>query len=775
MHLQPQGNKRGYALLITMCLACVGALILAGVLDWASQNALLTTRNNEYFTTCYAAEAATEKVFANLSRDYQNYGEGVVYSRIPQYLTNPPSTTDSSYWADYEFNNGAGAVNRVTLQRVNPTNSILLGAPYAGLRSFGSTYQTIANAKNSSTRHHIPGAVGQEVHLGTIPIFQFAIFYQGDMEINPGPTMNITGLVHGNSDIYLQPQSALRFYDDISASGTIIPGKKPGDPLNRTSGTITYDEYHLSGVNPLNLPVGTNTTGVVTNIGDNVYGIIDLPDLSELPNSAVGTNRLYNKADLILILSNNLVVVKSGVSVDNSATVIPTNQWKLFLRTNDNFTNKRENINVQATTIDVEKLRLWSGTNTVLRPLLGNRDVSSIYVADLRPTSNAVLTTNFTVSTNYTLITNTTPTTSRTYPAADSYLGPVNNTTVSTNAPPPAPAAPPALNITPITTGTTDVVPPAPGTYTGTITTNTAATTTSSYPSAGTYTDSVTTNTVVTRSDTYPSPGTYFGPVVTNSTGKRYTYNLITGYSYARITGYSYNLITSYTYLLPAYAYNRITSVGTNTSRATNLFYNTNFTVFAQSGIVLTNGRTLPALGLTVVTPDPLYITGDYNTSLDGISFYTGSADTSHARPAAIMADAIMVLSTAWNPVNSSGLLSARIAASTTVNAAFLSGIVPTGDGYYSGGVENFPRFLEDWSSRTFTYNGSMVVMFDSRVATAPWLGTGSTYGVYNPPIRSWAFDTNFLDPRKLPPLTPQVISVTRGRWSLISPNTTTF
>ena len=83
--------------------------------------------------------------------------------------------------------------------------------------------------------------------------------------------------------------------------------------------------------------------------------------------------------------------------------------------------------------------------------------------------------------------------------------------------------------------------------------------------------------------------------------------------------------------------------------------------------------------------------------------------------------------------------------------------------------VENFPRFLENWSGKTFTYNGSMVVMFYSLLSTAPWPGTGS---VYNAPNRNWAFDINFLDANKLPPGTPQLQAVIRGNWSLISPNT---
>jgi hypothetical protein len=106
------------------------------------------------------------------------------------------------------------------------------------------------------------------------------------------------------------------------------------------------------------------------------------------------------------------------------------------------------------------------------------------------------------------------------------------------------------------------------------------------------------------------------------------------------------------------------------------------------------------------------------------------------------------------------------------VNAAFLAGIVPTVSGSYSGGVENFPRFLEDWSSKTFTYNGSMVVMYQSLYATGLWQGTGSSIGIYNPPGRNWAFDLNFRNPAKLPPGTPSVRAMVRGQWATIDPST---
>jgi hypothetical protein len=179
------------------------------------------------------------------------------------------------------------------------------------------------------------------------------------------------------------------------------------------------------------------------------------------------------------------------------------------------------------------------------------------------------------------------------------------------------------------------------------------------------------------------------------------------------------------------------------------------------------NGSQLPADGLTVSTAHPLYVQGNYNAPN---AYNLGSTNTTGTLPASLAADAINVLSGSWTDANSYGaLLATRIAGDTTVNAAFLAGIVPTLDSNrtrkYSGGVENYPRFLEHWGGRTFTYNGSMVVLFNSKYSTNGWFYGGS---VYKAPTRRWAFDLNYLDPTKLPPGTPQLTAMIRGKWSVI-------
>ena len=174
----------------------------------------------------------------------------------------------------------------------------------------------------------------------------------------------------------------------------------------------------------------------------------------------------------------------------------------------------------------------------------------------------------------------------------------------------------------------------------------------------------------------------------------------------------------------------------------------------------LVNGSKLPynsGLGFSVATPNPLYVLGNYNTTVDGTNFdlTLGFTTNGYSVPAALMADAITILSPNWQDRLSGLTYAVRPAASMTMNAALMAGNVPsTGitSTTFSGGVHNLPRFLEDWTGNTLILNTSLVCLYASQMATNQYQFSGS---YHTQPIRKWGFDPNFLDPNKLPPGTP--------------------
>ncbi len=154
-------------------------------------------------------------------------------------------------------------------------------------------------------------------------------------------------------------------------------------------------------------------------------------------------------------------------------------------------------------------------------------------------------------------------------------------------------------------------------------------------------------------------------------------------------------------------------------------------------------------------------------------------------------------LCNAWNDY---GGESRRKGVELRINASLMMGDVPAcedsfvkdGDGSTSGGVNNFPRFVENLDGRAVRIKGSIVSLFRSEQGNARWLAhhgnnsanedqwaptvastpTASSYDndqnrgcVYSAPYRYWGFDTALSNPDNLPPGTPRLVNVSRVRW----------
>ncbi len=206
-----------------------------------------------------------------------------------------------------------------------------------------------------------------------------------------------------------------------------------------------------------------------------------------------------------------------------------------------------------------------------------------------------------------------------------------------------------------------------------------------------------------------------------------------------------------------------------------------------RTGIRLKNGGRL-GTDISVASDGGVYIQGDFNTgnpnggngsivpsnntSDPNYAAGTGSPQTADytRHSTAVMADAVTILSNNWQDGNSGNTLAGvyggstttgREATPTTVNTAILAGDVPSNTyaGIASGGAHNFPRFLENWTGKNFTYYGSLVEAFKSEKYTGYW----QTGNVYTWPNRMWNYDTNF--DTHPPPGVISGIKFMRGRW----------
>ena len=173
-----------------------------------------------------------------------------------------------------------------------------------------------------------------------------------------------------------------------------------------------------------------------------------------------------------------------------------------------------------------------------------------------------------------------------------------------------------------------------------------------------------------------------------------------------------------------------------------------------------TDGSAPQINGLTVVSNHSVFVQGNYN--LNG----TMGADW---RPAAVLADAVHVLSNNYASQWGAHQSSTTSATTTTVQVAFMSGTQTTGGvegvagqgGAYNGGLENYPTLHENWGGHTLTYLGSFVSLDLPLFSNGPW-GCCVYYG---PPVRDWGYDTRFNSVENLPPLSPRFVYLLQERF----------
>jgi hypothetical protein len=186
-----------------------------------------------------------------------------------------------------------------------------------------------------------------------------------------------------------------------------------------------------------------------------------------------------------------------------------------------------------------------------------------------------------------------------------------------------------------------------------------------------------------------------------------------------------------------------------------------NRAILFRRALKLVNGSlgSIVSPGFTVATENPVYIQGHWNANAAG--FGNPHVATS------VVADAVMLLSTAWNDNNSytsPWAIGGRPRSSDTYyRVAIIAGkgpIFPNPDGTGAtfgtdGGAHSFLRFLEGTGAapNTIHYRGSLATFYYHRQAVGPFRCCGGM--VYGVPARDYAFDADFLTPALLPPLTP--------------------
>ena len=365
--------EAGMALLMVMILSALALALLASIMIWASSSSLQTHRSIQYTRSVAAAEGATEKVISQMEQDFMNGGARLVSNNLSLYRANlVPTSADSSYWANWKFDDGNGNVGAVYIQQVSVNNFDVLGSTFANLHGYYSIYNIVSHASDTASSQQINAGVFQSIKLMGIPIFQFSMFSPGDMEISCGQPFDISGRVHANGNLYVEPDSTLTFESSVTSGLNNLFERNPLDTRGPPAGAPVYvmTNQPVQNVTPLTLPIG------VSNSPTAVREIIEPPPAGEDPSSPLGQLRYYNEADMVIVDSSNGLSITTG-SAGGFATVQATN-LPSFVSDTNSFYDAREGKTVEPITIDVGALTTWTETNARIH------NVATVYVLDTR-------------------------------------------------------------------------------------------------------------------------------------------------------------------------------------------------------------------------------------------------------------------------------------------------------------------------------------------------------------------------------------------------------
>lgn len=394
-------SSAGHALLIVMCITAASMVMLAATMNRTVGTSAMNARNNQYVAGLYAAEAATEKVFGMMKADFLAGNLTAITNHLAQYRGGVPLPSESAYWNKYQFSDAQGNLNSNYVACMMSawqlsTNWGGLPSQYSGLYGWTNLYRIVSNVKQiSNTTYSITNACQLDVDLDLIPVFQFAIFYNSLLEFTWCAPLTVNGRTHANGNIYTGSTCQLTFNSLVTDTGMISSPAWDGHTTSQYTVPALYNANYSTNANSLNLPIGST----------NANAIIQMPPSGEDPNSSLGQARYYNKADLVLLVTNinssvsAVTLTLKTSSTDPQATNItayyyPTNLSTTnyvqvttnfpFLNVTNTFTDQRETDLVKATDIDMGALSSWLVTNAAVKAKFPN--TAGVYNLSTAPT-----------------------------------------------------------------------------------------------------------------------------------------------------------------------------------------------------------------------------------------------------------------------------------------------------------------------------------------------------------------------------------------------------
>jgi len=261
-------RERGVALLVAIvALVCVLGLSL-GLFYTSLADRQESIVNQALIRATAVAEGAVEKGQKELLEAASNYNP----------IPTDGTFTVNGHTADYT---------------IEPVGDKITGKSVEGVKTVEQQYLITADAEINGMNKQ----VRKIVNLTCVPLFQFAIFYDKDLEVLPGPSLTINGPVHTNGDMYLGCESTLTLNTEyVRAVGEIYRRRKDdGAPTEGIIDIRVWGENKFEKMESKKNFKPDSVSGFDSDFdGYDANGDGDFDDKNDYPSWKLGALELWN-------------------------------------------------------------------------------------------------------------------------------------------------------------------------------------------------------------------------------------------------------------------------------------------------------------------------------------------------------------------------------------------------------------------------------------------------------------------------------------------------
>jgi hypothetical protein len=405
----PQKNRRGSVILVVMIAIIVLSIIGINAMDVARSSQGLSMRNTRILAAQSVAESELELLFYHWQTRLK---QGSTTTEVSDHLS-ADNLVDVATSSATLFDDAAttrqpfGLPHRAagwTVRRAFCFSGENLGQLPDDPRktSIIARFSAGVIVTGRGPNAGIEIRLGRRFAMSDTSIFQFAIFYQGDLELAPGTDMNILGPIAANGDIYAGANQwkVLKFFDTVSFGGkfngdlngfTDSQKRHPLSPApldkNGTAKWLrapvfasdaddkvarTKQLKRMADGSKENFIGGLDAKEIASSRPDlfggenDVYrSVIEPPPAKTLTpegktvdtdDPVIASRRLHNRAGLrITVTALGEVAITDGNGADYTGVISPADLVPLSSRRQTVY-DQREQKNVKVTTLDVAKL-----------------------------------------------------------------------------------------------------------------------------------------------------------------------------------------------------------------------------------------------------------------------------------------------------------------------------------------------------------------------------------------------------------------------------------